>query len=94
MPPTLAQFHAVLESVSANPAQWFNAINAIKIEELPVSYAVGKQFERNKYIVTEDLKMALLFANRADKDRSLVAEVSFLTSIQELQSQMQQFVSL
>lgn len=49
-----------------------------------MSYAVGKQFEQNKYVVSEDLRMAALWATRTSREHSLYDEVNFLSSIQEL----------
>ena len=56
-PPTPAQFHAALETRNTSQAQWLKSIDSVKIEELPVSYAIGKQFEESKALVTEDLKI-------------------------------------
>ena len=92
--PTLAQYNAALQSVITNEAQWRKAVEAVKVEDLPVSYAIGKEFERTKGIVSEDLKMAALWAARANKEHSLYAEVNFLSSIQDLQSQVQQFAGI
>jgi hypothetical protein len=92
--PTLAQYNAALQSVATNEAQWRKIVEAVKVEDLPVSYALGKQFEQNKQLVNEDLKMAAQWASRANSEHSLFAEVSFLSSIQDLQSQVQQFAGL
>src|SRR5665213_27974 len=92
---TLAQFNAALHSVTANEAQWHKLIETVNIEGLPISYAEGKQLEQNKTIVRQDLDMVVLWATAVAKDKnSLYDEVNFMSAIQELESQLQEFVDL
>jgi hypothetical protein len=91
--PSTAQFTSTLQTVVTNEAKWRSVIQSVKVEELPVSDAIGKQFDQSKYIVNEDLKMVVLWANRANKERSLFAEVNLLSSIQEFQGHLNLFVA-
>jgi hypothetical protein len=86
-PPTEAQFTAALQSVIANEAKWRGVVEAVKIEDLPVSYAVGKQLEQSRDMVSKGLKTAALWADTANREHTLFAEVNFLSSLQELQGQ-------
>ena len=92
--PTQAQFTAALQSVVANEAQWRKTIEAVKIEELPVSYRVGKLLEQSKSRTTRALDQAVRWAGRTNSNHRLSSEIVFLSSIQELQSQMDHFAGL
>jgi hypothetical protein len=93
-PPTPAQFKASVVILQTKSAQWRKVIDSVKIVDLPVQYATGKQFEQSQYIVGEDLKMALLWAGRAGQSGSLFDEINYMSAVQELQTQLQLFSSL
>lgn len=87
-PATLDEFDAMLQCIIINDSQWRKAIEAVKVEGLSVSYAIGKRFEQSKSIVSDDLRVTIRFAELAKRDHSLFAEVNLLSAIQELQSQI------
>lgn len=89
--PTPAQFKASVSTLQTDSAQWRKMIESVKIEDLPVDYATGKRYEQNQTLVGEDLKMALLWAGRAGQSGSLFDEINYLSSVQELQAQLQLF---
>ena len=93
-PPTPAQFKASVATLQTSSAQWRKVIESVNIEDLPVEYATGKQYEQGKHIVGEDLKMVLLWAGRAGQSGSLFDEINYMSSVQELQGQLQQFSAL
>jgi hypothetical protein len=59
--PTLAQFKVSIQAVQANAPQWRKTINSVNVEDLPVAYATGKVYDQGKQIVSEDLRVLLLW---------------------------------
>ncbi len=92
--PTPAEFKASLATVQASSPEWFKIIESVKVDDFPVGYVTGKQYDQSKYIVEEDLKMVLLWSDRAAQTGSLFAEINYMSAVQELQAQLQLFSSL
>jgi len=92
-PPTQAQYTAALRNVITNEAQWRKTIEGVKIEDLSVSYATGKEFQESKYLVIKGLNLAALWADRTNREPSLFAEVSFLSAIEQLQGDFMVFTA-
>ena len=88
------QFRAALKCVSSNSAEWQKAINDVDVESLPVPYKIGKIYEKNNTLLNQDLQVVVLWAQRIEHEDSLYGDVNFLSAIQELQNQLQQFATL
>lgn len=66
----------------------------MKIEDLPIEYATGTRYKLNQTVLGEDLKVLLAAAERAAAHGKVADEVVYLSSVQEFQSQLQQFSAL
>ena len=92
--PTVAQFKASIRTMQTNSTQWRKVVESVNVDDLPVQYATGKQYEQSKNIVEENLKMVLLWGSRAVQSGSLFDEINYMSAVQELQTQLQLFSSL
>jgi hypothetical protein len=92
--PTKAQYKAAVRRVVTEAPQWRKVIDSVKVDDLPINYAVGKQFQQTKDLAAGSLNMTLQWANRMEGEDSLFDDVNFMSSIQDLQSQLQQFSDL
>jgi hypothetical protein len=75
-------------------AQWQKVVNAVDIEQLHVDYPVGKRFQETKSLVNQELEMSASWAKKAVREHTYFSDVNFLSSVQDLQAQMQLFVAL
>jgi hypothetical protein len=91
---TLAQFKATAHTIGSSAEQWRKTIDSVSVDGLPVDYATGKAYEQSKQVVSQDLRMAVLWGDRAEKSDSLYDQINYMSSVQELQSQLQLFNGL
>lgn len=89
--PTSAQFRAALETLKTSQGQWAKVINSVSVDELPVSYRIGKQIDGYRGVVNEDLRVLESLVDRVEREHSVYAEVNLVLAVQELQAQLNLF---
>jgi hypothetical protein len=84
----------VIQTLQTNAPQWRKTINSVNVEDLPVAYATGKAYDQGKQIVNEDLRVLMLWAGRLAQGNSLYDQINYLSSMQEMQTQLQLLTGL
>jgi hypothetical protein len=89
-----ASFRKALAGVKVNAGAWRLLLARVKIEDLPVTYAVGKAMVQSMDLANKDIGLVIDDADQELRHPSLSGEIVLMSQIQSLQSDLQSVGSL
>jgi hypothetical protein len=92
--PTRTEFRESTAKLQTEITQWQHSADRLKVEDLPVSYALGKVIDQHLTILNADLGLASRLASRVLADDHLADEIALMAEVSDVGREFDEIANL